>query len=232
MKISQIVNSEVKGWQVWEILWLIISTGTIAIVSPFFKDSFIGIIGAICGIAASVLTGKGKISAYVVGGIGRILYALIAWKAHFYGEVMLNLLYFVPMEFYGIYVWNKNMDSQTHEVNKRSMSGSLFILFAVIIAAGTTGYGFFLKHIGGKLPFVDSFTNVVSIIAMIVTIKRYWQQWILWLVVNGVSIVMWIFSWRTGTGSFAVLMMWCIYFANSLIMMFRWKKSINSVKNT
>lgn len=223
-KLKSTIKNEFQGWRFWEVAWMIFCASVICVVSSFYKDSWIGIAGAACGIVASVLTGKGKISAYIIGGIGRVLYAFVAWKALFYGEVMLNLLYFVPMEFYGIYVWNKNMNSETHEVNKRSMNRKQLILLAVIIMAATFLYGILLRQLGGALPYVDSFTNVVSIIAMIVTIKRYWQQWILWCVVNAVSIVMWIFSFINGNGSIAVLLMWCIYLSNSIIMMFKWKK--------
>lgn len=225
MSVKTILKNEFQGWKLWEILWLIFSAAVILVVSSFYKDNWQGIAGAVCGISASVLTGKGKLSAYIIGGIGRVLYAIVAFKALFYGEVMLNLLYFVPMEFYGIYEWNKNMNAETHEVNKRSMNTKQLVYLAAIIAAATFGFGLFLKHLGGRLPFADSFTNVVSIIAMIVTIKMFWQQWILWIVVNSVSIFMWVLSFINGSGSIAILLMWCIYLANSIIMLVKWKKA-------
>ncbi len=225
-KLKSIIKNEFQGWHIWEISWMVFSAAVICVVSSFYKDSWLGIAGAVCGIAASVLTGKGKLSAYVIGGIGRVFYAFVAWKALYYGEVMLNLLYFVPMEFYGIYVWNKNMNRNTHEVNKRSMNFRQSVILVLVIAVATFGYGLFLKHLGGALPFVDSFTNAVSVIAMLVTIKRFWQQWILWCVVNAVSIVMWLISFASGTGSMAILLMWCIYLANSVIMLIKWKKEL------
>ncbi len=227
-KLKSIIKNEFQGWNFMEVSWMIISTSAICAVSSIYKDSLKGIIGASFGIMASVLTGKGKLSAYVAGGIGRILYALVAWKAMFYGEVMLNLLYFVPMEFYGIYAWSKNMNCKTHEVNKRSMSKNQSILLVLAIAASTFLYGLFLKNLGGSLPFFDSFTNVVSVTAMFITIKRFWQQWILWCAVNAVSIIMWTISFAEGNGSIAILLMWCIYLANSVIMLAKWKKELKN----
>lgn len=224
-KLKKIIKNEFQGWKVWECIWLVISVTAVFIAASLFKDSKIAVIASVCGIFSSVLTGKGKLSAYFVGGVSRVLYAIVAFPAHLYGEVMLNLLYFVPMEFYGIYVWYKNMDFETHEVQKKSMKGKQFAILLVIIAAVTVVFGFFLKYLGGTLPFVDSFTNVISVIAMLVTIKRYRQTWILWMVVNAVSIVMWIFTFINGTGSLAILMMWIIYFTNSLVMFIKWSKS-------
>ena len=34
---------------------------------------------------------------------------------------MLNALYYVPMQFVGFYIWSKNMNSTTHEVEKKSI---------------------------------------------------------------------------------------------------------------
>ena len=222
--MKAIIKNEFQGWHIWEVVWLAAATLTVCIAASFFKDNPTAVIASTCGIAASVLTGKGKLSAYVIGGIGRVLYAFIALKACFYGEVMLNLLYFVPMEFYGIYVWNKNMNSKTHEVKKRSMNSKQIYFLVMAIVVCTIGYGLWLKHLGGALPFLDSFTNVISIIAMIVTIKMYAQTWVLWLIVNVISIVMWTISYKAGTGSIAILLMWCIYFVNSFIMLVKWTR--------
>jgi len=222
--MNAIIKNEFQGWHLWEVAWLVAASITVCLASCFFKDSPAAVVASIFGIAASVLTGKGKLSAYVIGGISRVLYAFIALKACFYGEVMLNLLYFVPMEFYGIYVWSHNMNRKTHEVKKRSMSSRQICLLTMVITVCTIGYGFWLKQLGGALPFLDSFTNVISIIAMIVTIKMYAQTWVLWLLVNAVSIVMWVISYKAGTGSIAILLLWCIYFVNSLIMLIKWAR--------
>lgn len=221
------IKDEFTGWKLNEIIWLTVSIISVTVCSLFFNDTIYGVLAASCGITASVLTGKGKLSAYVIGGIGRIIYGFIAFKTAFYGEVMLNFFYFVPMEFYGIYVWNKNMNTQTKEVRKRSMNLKQLAILFITIAVLTTVYGFILKRIGGKLPFIDSLTNIISIIAMILTIKRYSQTWLLWMIVNAVSILMWLVSFTSGTGSIAVLMMWIIYFINSSVMFIKWTREIN-----
>ena len=55
-------------------------------------------------MACVVCTGKGKLMAYVFGTVNVVLYAIISLKAKYYGEVMLNLIYYFPMEFYGFYI--------------------------------------------------------------------------------------------------------------------------------
>ncbi len=217
-------KDELKGWKLWEVLWLIVACGIILGLSIYWKDTPMGIISATTGVACVVCTGKGKLSAYPLGAINVLLYAIISWKAKYYGEVMLNLIYYFPMQFYGLYVWKKHMNAETHEVEKRFMSWKKRILMAVAVVVGTFGYGFILKILNGNLPFVDALSTVTSVIAMIVSIGMYVEQWVLWIVVDVVTVFMWGVAFAGGNDSIATLLMWIVYLGNAVIMYFKWAK--------
>lgn len=223
-KIKQIIKRELKGWKAWEIAWLAISTAVILGLSIYWKDSIAGIIAALTGIWCVILTGKGKLSSFWVGTINTLLYAIVAWKARYWGEVMLNLLYYVPMNFVGLYTWSKNMNKQTDEVVKKRMSlkGSAFAYSCVIL--GTVAYGFFLKMLNGTLPFVDSMSTVFSVFAQILCVKRLMEQWVLWIIVDVVTVIMWLYAFINGTGDLAMVLMWSIFLLNAIFMLAKWLK--------
>ena len=183
-----------------------------------------GIISATTGVACVVCTGKGKLSAYIFGTVNVVLYAIIAFNARYYGEVMLNALYYFPMEFYGFYIWSKHMNQETHEVQKQWMQPKGRYLVAVAVIAGTIGYGFVLKALGGALPFVDALSTVVSVVAMLVSVKMYVEQWVLWIVVDVVTVIMWAVAFAQGSESIATLLMWIIYLGNAIIMYRKWAR--------
>lgn len=218
------IKEEMLGWRIWEVSWLIIACIIITALSIYWKDTTMGIISATTGVACVVCTGKGKLSAYVFGAVNTLLYAIIAYNAKFYGEVMLNALYYFPLQFYGIYVWSKNMNNQTHEVEKRYMSkkGRLILSFSVVM--GTVVYGFILKAMGGTLPFFDALSTVVSVVAMIISIKMYVEQWMLWIVVDVVTVIMWAVAFMKGNDSIATLLMWMVYLINAVVMYIKWHK--------
>lgn len=218
------MREELKGWKPWEILWLITACGVILGLSIYWHDTPMGIISATTGVACVVCTGKGKLSAYPLGAVNVLLYAIISWRARYYGEVMLNLLYYFPMEFYGFYVWKKHMNAQTHEVEKRFMKKKGRLLLVLAVAAGTVGYGFVLRALGGALPFVDALSTVVSIVAMIVSIGMYVEQWLLWIAVDVVTVFMWAVAFAGGNDSIATLLMWIVYLGNAVIMYFKWAR--------
>lgn len=221
-QLQKIIKDELAGWKVWEIVWLLLSSVTILCLSIYWKDSVIGIISAVSGVMCVVCTGKGKLSAYVFGLINTVLYAYIAFTARYYGEVMLNILYYLPMQFYGFYVWNRNIDEATHEVKKRKMRPKHLVLLLVVILMATVLYGLMLKLINGAMPFVDALSTVVSVVAMIVSIKMYAEQWLLWIIVDTVTVILWGVAFVNGQDNAATLMMWLVYLINAVVMQIKW----------
>ena len=223
-QLQKIIKDELAGWKVWEIVWLLLSSVTILCLSIYWKDSVIGIISAVSGVMCVVCTGKGKLSAYVFGLINTVLYAYIAFTARYYGEVMLNILYYLPMQFYGFYVWNRNIDEATHEVKKRKMRPKHLVFLLVVILMATVLYGLMLKLINGAMPFVDALSTVVSVVAMIVSIKMYAEQWLLWIIVDTVTVILWGVAFVNGQDNAATLMMWLVYLINAVVMQIKWMK--------
>lgn len=223
-KLKEVLRKEFIGWKKWEILWIAIATAVVLGVSIYWKDTAIGIFAALTGIWCVILTGKGKLSSFWFGTINTVLYAIVAWKARYWGEVMLNLIYYVPMNFVGMYMWSKNINEETEEVIKKRLSfkGSIIAYFCV--AAGTVGYGFILKLIDGTLPFIDAMSTVFSIFAQILCVKRYMEQWVLWVIVDVVTVIMWVYAFINGTGDMATVLMWSVYLVNAIIMLVKWNK--------
>ena len=164
----------------------------------------------------------GRVSNYLYGTINVILYAYIAWKAKYYGDVMLNLLYYLPTNFIGWAAWNKHINAETNVVYKKRMTIKQDILLAIISIVSVVGYAYILKLLGGNLPIVDSMSTVFSVIAQILMIKRFMEQWVIWIVVDVVSVIMWIAALSTEGASIAVLLMWAVYLANAVIMFVKW----------
>ena len=222
--IKSYIKEEFLGWKTWEVLWLAFACITIFALSVYWKDTVMGIISATTGVVCVVCTGKGKLSAYIFGMVNTLLYAIIAYKAKYYGEVMLNAMYYFPMQFYGIYVWSRHMNAETHEVEKKEMKRKGRLLLSLGVVGATIIYGFILKLLGGKLPFVDALSTVVSVAAMIVSIKMYAEQWMLWIVVDVVTVIMWAIAFAQGNDSIATLLMWIVYLCNAVVMYVKWTK--------
>ena len=224
MTIKYYLKSELRGWKPFDVIWLCIATSVILSLSLIWKDNAIGIICALTGIWCVILTGQGKLSSFLFGTINTLLYAYVAFFAKYYGEIMLNLLYYFPTNIIGLIAWKRRFDEDTGEVDKTRMSLKGSLATYAITAAAIFLYGLVLKKLGGNLPFIDSMSTVISVVAQILLIRRYMEQWILWIVVDVVTVIMWAVNFAHGGGDIATLLMWIIYLVNAVIMFVRWYK--------
>ena len=226
--IKKFLQEELKGWNFGSISWLCIASAVILGLSLYWKDTSIGIISALTGVWCVILTGQGKRLSFIVGTINVLCYAYISFHTGYYGEVMLNLLYYFPMNFVGFYMWNKHMNKDTGEVKKNRLSLKKSILVYLLTTIGIFVYGLILKAMGGKLPYIDSMSTIVSIVAQILSVRRLTEQWVLWIIVDIVTIIMWAIEFAKGGENIATLAMWSIYLINAIIMFIKWNKEAKS----
>lgn len=219
-KITNYFNT----WSTFEKVWLFISTSLILSLSLYWGDGIIGITASLTGIWCVVLVAKGRIANYYVGIVNVLAYAWVAYTWKFYGEVMLNMLYFLPMQFVGIYLWKDKIKDKFTEVEVRVMSNLQRLFVGLGIIAVIFMYGAWLSHLGGNLPYIDSMSTVLSIVAMILMALRYVEQWALWILVNIASIGLWVYALLNGGSDIAVLIMWIAYFVNSIYGLYNWSR--------
>lgn len=227
-KLISVLKREFSGWKKWQIIWLIFANAIILGVSMYLGDTAIGILASMTGVTCVILCGMGKVSNYFFGTIIVLLYAFVAWNAKYYGDVMLNLLYYFPTNIIGWVAWTKHIDKEKNEVYKKRMTWKQDFVLAVISVFGVLAYSYILKLLGGNLPIVDSMSTVFSVIAQILMIKRFMEQWVIWIIVDVVSVIMWIAAFFNGGESVAVLIMWSVFLVNAVIMFVKWLKESKS----
>lgn len=223
-KAGQFLKSELTGWKALDLTWLAAATAVILGLSLYWKDSPISLWAALTGVWCVILTGKGKRSSFLFGTVNVVFYAMISFQARYYGEVMLNILYYLPMNFVGWFAWKKHMNEETGEVVKRRLPRKRRVWVYGLTAAAILLYGLVLKALGGNLPYVDSMSTVVSVTAQILSVKRLTEQWVLWIVVDVVTVIMWGVNFAQGGETVATLAMWSVYLINAIIMYIRWNR--------
>ncbi|WP_022766428.1 nicotinamide riboside transporter PnuC [Butyrivibrio sp. XPD2006] len=220
--LKKFLKSEFTGWKPFDVIWLVLATAVILGLSLYWKDTWISLGAAVTGVICVILTGKGKRSSFIFGVVNTVLYAIVAMEARYYGEVMLNLIYYLPLNFVGFVAWKKHMNDESGEVIKERLNLKQSAVIYAITAIAIVIYGYILKRLGGNLPYIDSMSTVISVVAQILCLKRLMEQWVLWIVVDVVTVIMWAINFINGGESIATLAMWSIYLINAFIMFFHW----------
>lgn len=224
--VKQFLQIEVTGWKKAEIIRTVVSCAVIIGLSLYWRESLIGIIAALTGVLYVIFGGKGKRTAFIFGTVNVLLYAYTSFSAKYYGEVMLNLIYYFPMNFVGWRMWKKHMNSETGEVVKKRLSSEKRVLIYAFTAAAIFIYGIILKKLGGSLPYIDSMSTVISVTAQILAILRLTEQWLLWIVVDAVTIIMWSYTFITTGEGISMVVMWTLYLINGIIILIHWSREL------
>ena len=87
-----------------------------------------------------------------------------------------------------------------------------------------------LELSGDKTPYIDGITTIFSVIGLLLTVKRCIEQWYIWIVVNGLSMIMWIEAYKNGSNCFATILMWATYLVLAFYFLHTWKKEIETGK--
>lgn len=201
--------------------------GTVTLISLYFLGT--GLIGgdltlllldtiaAICGILSVVLCAKGKKSGFIFGLVNVIFYAIISYNNLYFGEVMLNTFFYIPMNIISYILWSKNDNKKTKEVKARSLSIPAIIISAIVILIITFGYHLLLVSLGGAMTYLDGLTTILSIFATILMAARYAEQWFYWIIVNIITVGLWIIA-----GNPVMIVMWSAYLINAIYGYIKW----------
>lgn len=220
-------------WTTFEKSWLVLFT--VINISVFFAvdDTILGLIISLTGMICVVMVAKGLIGNYLFGIVQVSLYGYLSYKYGLYGEAMLNLAFYLPTQFIGLWVWNKRKVTvkDTDEVIARKLTTLQSTLITVAAIGLIAGYAWLLSVIGGAEVGLDSATTVLSVIAQILMIMRFREQWLIWILVNALSIVMWVFTLNGQDGtSWTMVVMWSAFLINSVYGYWNWSRMAENQK--
>ena len=210
-------------WSRFEISWLILSTVIMIVLSVIWGDNLLALISGITGILGVVLAAKGKVSTYIFATVNVAIYALLTFQNHLYGEFMLNAFYYIPMNFIGFYLWSKHKDNESGEVEGKKLTGRQTVILFAAVAVVVLVYWQILSRIGGQLALIDAMSTVFSVVALIMQVARYAEQWLLWIIVNVVSVVMWLLLIGKDSSAVTMVVMWVAYLFNSVYGYYNWR---------
>ena len=190
-----IKNEFWNGYSLFERLFMVAMILLQVVMYCIAPDTPIGMICGISGVVCVVLTAKGKISSYIFNFIQMITYMYICWNARLFLEFGEQIFYFVACIF-GVFLWKKNMkknDDGTEQVIAKKFKMWQWVATIIVTVVTTALLGAFGNVIlGSTLPYLDAFTVALAVIAQLLMIWRYREQWAMWIAINVSSLVMFV----------------------------------------
>lgn len=210
---------DVKLDRAW-LAFLVLAGGALSVyLATSTFDASVSLSGILCvGLIA-----VGRREGYLIGLYNSLSYSILAYGNGLYGEVYLNLLFFVPTGIIGYVMWYRHT-RQDMTVEMRQLSWTQRLIVAAICMVSTIGLYLLLRlNPLQNTPFIDATTNILSVVATFLMMWRYKEQWLLYILLNIITIVMWFLRFKAGgAAGDLMILMWSLFLLNALFGYWRW----------
>jgi len=193
---------------------------------------YIEISGAILALIYLYLEIKGHFLMWIIGILASIFYLVVFYKSAFYADMGLQL-YYIVISIVGWYWWLKGI-GKTPEIGLNiglpitRISLNLGIKLAIIVVLLYIFILFSLLYLpsylhltGAALPYLDAFVFSASMLATWMLARKIMEHWIIWVVVNFLSVGMFLFKNLEVTSG-----LYFIYGIGSIIGYLKWSKQL------
>lgn len=190
-------------------------------------DLIIEITGAVIGLIYLYLEYKANVWLWPVGIVMSIFYVVIFFHGKFYADAAVYL-YYIGANAYGLFQWTRSRkktlgeDEVTKELPITHVPAKRILpLAAITFTLWMILYLILRTVTDSPIPLGDAFTTAVSIVATWMLAQKYLEQWMLWIVVNIVSTI--LYFWK---GLYPTGILFIVYVIVAVLGYFRWKKEM------
>ena len=135
-----------------------------------------------------LLAVKQNILCWLAAILSSSLYFFIMYSAGLYMEAFLQIFY-ILMALYGWSQWQvKETELLVTNWNFSNHLKSLMLIFVLTIISGYP----LAKYTNASLPYFDAFTTWGAVVATYMVAKKLLENWLYWLVIDSISILLFI----------------------------------------
>ena len=147
--------------------------------------STLEILGDLTGLISVYLTVRNRISNWPWGIANVLLFGALFYQSRLYSDTFLQLAYFLPMQFYGWWLWKKAGPRRDDDlpVTTLSLPARLGWLAATVIGALVWGF-VMATRTNAAQPYTDAGLASLSITAQYLDARKKLESWWLWIAVD------------------------------------------------
>lgn len=176
------------------------------------------IVGIALGLLYLWLEYRANIYLWVVGLVMPVVHGALYYKAGLYADSSMQV-YYVLAGLYGWLVWRNAPRRSKYTHISRTPVRLILPLAGVYAAAHLAIYFVLVKFTNSTVPFWDSFTTALCIVAMWMLSRKYAEQWLVWLVADVTTVGLYIYKGIPFTAG-----LYGLYSVLAVFGYFRWRR--------
>lgn len=216
-----IKNLTMKEWIIW--------VGSLAVVIgsniiPGDLD-WLTLVAALVGVTSLFLAAKGNVWAQVLMIVFSILYGIISWRFHYWGEMITYLGMSMPMAIWSTITWARNSSEENGNevaIQKLNWKHAIVLIFLCVIVTG--GFYYILWVLDTPNILFSTISIATSFLAASLTMLRSPYYALGYASNDIVLIILWILASLDNLAYIPVVVNFIIFFINDMYGFISWKK--------
>lgn len=187
----------------------------------WISTHIIEIIGTLSGFVYLYFEIKQSKWLWPVGLFSALMYIYVFFVAKFYADMGLQF-YYVFISIYGWIYWSRSSSQNKVELTVSSLKMPLFFKLLLASFVIYIAISFILvNYTDSPLPYWDSFTTALSIVATWMLARKILEQWLVWVLVDAVSMGLYLYKQLYPTA-----ILFAVFTVLALYGYFQWKKDM------
>ncbi len=184
------------------------------------------IIGTTLGLIYLWLEYKANIWVWIIGATMPLVHGVLYLTNGIYADAAMQL-YYVAAGIYGLMVWRRAPKRQDDGKIKHTPTRYIVPLVAVYVALHVLLYVLLTEFTDSRVPLFDSMSTALSIVAMWMLSRKLVEQWLVWLVVDMISVGLYLYKGIPLTAG-----LYTIYCILAVAGYLRWRKQARDEAHT
>jgi nicotinamide mononucleotide transporter len=163
---------------------------------------------------------KQNLWCWVAAFISTFIYSILFFDASLLMDSALNIFYLI-MAVYGWYSWKYTKGINHHEnldINSYGLLKNIKIIITLTLISLILGF-YMANYTRADFAYLDTFTTVFAVFATYMLTKKVLENWLYWIVIDAVSIYIYI-----NKGFYLTAVLFVLYTILAFIAYNNWKK--------
>lgn len=155
---------------------------------------FLEILGVTVGVFYLFWEYKADPKMWLAGVIMPVISMWIYFSKGIYADFAINIYYFF-IAFYGYWNWTRKRPGKrdTLPITRVPLKILCGCIVAVLVLWCAISF-VLVNFTDSTIPYIDAFTTAMSIVGLWMGAKKYCEQWLVWLIVNIVTVPMQLYK--------------------------------------
>lgn len=217
---NPVKNLTKKEWGLW------IGSLFVVIVSNMVSGDIdlLTLVAACVGITSLIFAAKGNVWAQILMIVFSILYGIISWRFHYWGEMITYLGMTMPMAAWSTVTWLKNPAENGEEVAIQKLTTRHITGLAVMGTITTVVFYLILRALDTPNIVFSTISITTSFLAAALTMLRTSYYALGYASNDIVLIVLWLLASIENPAYIPVVVNFVIFFLNDMYGFVSWKK--------